>query len=125
MTYTGLPQGLWLLFAGSFRQQLQEVLAYDAPTAREITDKAHRDYQRIIRRIPPFERGDRFVVNIASAAMLAAFYRQMDPKPDIRQMTTYYEQAMMTTLTGLVVVLMMVVPEIARLFDLVKSLFHL
>jgi len=35
------------------------------------------------------------------------------------------EQAMMTTLTGLVVVLMMVVKEIARLFDLVKALFHL
>ena len=35
------------------------------------------------------------------------------------------EQAMMTTLTGLVVVLMMVVQEIARLFDLVKSLFRL
>ena len=35
------------------------------------------------------------------------------------------EQAMMTTLTGLVVVLMMVVKEIARLFDLVKNLFHL
>ena len=35
------------------------------------------------------------------------------------------EQAMMTTLTGLVVVLMMVVKEIARLFDLVKTLFHL
>lgn len=35
------------------------------------------------------------------------------------------EQAMMTTLTGLVVVLMMVVQEIARLFDLVKSLFDL
>ena len=35
------------------------------------------------------------------------------------------EQAMMTTLTGLVVVLIMVVQEIARLFDLVKALFHL
>ena len=35
------------------------------------------------------------------------------------------EQAMMTTLTGLVVVLMMVVQEIARLFDLVKNPFHL
>ena len=35
------------------------------------------------------------------------------------------EQAMMTTLIGLVVVLMMVVQEIARLFDLVKALFHL
>ena len=35
------------------------------------------------------------------------------------------EQAMMTTLTGLVVVLMMVVKEIARLFELIKSLFRL
>ncbi|NBI09678.1 stage III sporulation protein AC [Colidextribacter sp. OB.20] len=35
------------------------------------------------------------------------------------------EQAMMTTLAGLVVVLMMVVREIASLFDLVKNLFGL
>ena len=35
------------------------------------------------------------------------------------------EQAMMTTLAGLVVVLMMVVREIAALFTLVKTLFRL
>ncbi|MGE4277139.1 MAG: stage III sporulation protein AC [Lawsonibacter sp.] len=35
------------------------------------------------------------------------------------------EQAMMTTLAGLVVVLMMVVQEIANLFDMVKTLFRL
>ena len=35
------------------------------------------------------------------------------------------EQATMTTLAGLVVVLMMVVQEIARLFALVKTLFQL
>lgn len=35
------------------------------------------------------------------------------------------EQAMMTTLTGLVVVLMMVVQEIAKLFTMVKTLFNL
>lgn len=34
------------------------------------------------------------------------------------------EQATMTTLTGLVVVLMMVVQKIADLFALVKDLFH-
>jgi len=34
------------------------------------------------------------------------------------------EQATLTTLAGLVVVLMMVVREIADLFDLVKDLFH-
>jgi stage III sporulation protein AC len=34
------------------------------------------------------------------------------------------EQATMTTLAGLIVVLMMVVQKIAELFDLVKDLFH-
>ena len=34
------------------------------------------------------------------------------------------EQATMTTLAGLVVVLMIVVQRIAELFDLVKNLFH-
>ena len=34
------------------------------------------------------------------------------------------EQAMMTTLAGLVVVLMMIVKEIARLFDTVRALFN-
>ena len=35
------------------------------------------------------------------------------------------EQAMMTTFAALVVVLMMVVQEIASLFDMVKTLFRL
>mgnify|MGYP002659153916 CR=1 FL=1 len=35
------------------------------------------------------------------------------------------EQAMMTTLAGLVVVLMMLVQQISDLFDLVKSLFSI
>ena len=35
------------------------------------------------------------------------------------------EQAMMTTLAGLIVVLMMLVQQISDLFDLVKTLFYL
>lgn len=35
------------------------------------------------------------------------------------------EQATMTTLAGLVVVLVIIAKEIAQLFDLVKSLFHI
>jgi len=33
------------------------------------------------------------------------------------------EQAMMTTLAGLIVVLMMLIPEISRLFDTVRATF--
>ena len=35
------------------------------------------------------------------------------------------EQAMLTTLAGLIVVLMMVVTEISNLFDVIKSVFGL
>jgi len=35
------------------------------------------------------------------------------------------EQAMMTTLAGLVVVMMILLQKISDLFDLVKALFHL
>ena len=34
------------------------------------------------------------------------------------------EQALMTTLAGLVVVLMIMVQEISKLFELIKQLFH-
>lgn len=35
------------------------------------------------------------------------------------------EQAMMTTLAGLIVVLMMILPEISALFESIKSMFGL
>lgn len=35
------------------------------------------------------------------------------------------EQAMMTTLAGLIVVLMMIINQIAQLFDRIKTLFEL
>ena len=35
------------------------------------------------------------------------------------------EQAMMTTIAGLIVVLMMIVTEISNLFDTIKNIFNL
>lgn len=35
------------------------------------------------------------------------------------------EQAMLTTLAGVIVVLMMIIPQISELFDTVKALFDL
>ena len=36
MKYTGMPMGMWVLFAGSFQKQLTAVLGYDADTARAM-----------------------------------------------------------------------------------------
>ena len=64
MKYTGMPFGMWALFAGSFQKQLTAVLGYDAATARAITKKAKPQYRQIIRRLPEFEKADRFKMNL-------------------------------------------------------------
>ena len=64
MKYTGMPMGMWVLFAGSFQKQLTAVLGYYADTARTITKKAKPKYREIIRRLPEFEKGDRFKMNL-------------------------------------------------------------
>ena len=60
-----------------------------------------------------------FIFRIAAIGILVAVLNQ------VLSRSGRDEQAMMTTLAGLVVVLMMVVQEIANLFDLVKDLFSL
>ena len=96
MNTIGMPAGMWLLFAGSFRKQLTETLGYDAIRAREITGKAKHEYRQILRRLPTFEKGDRFRMNIVSCAMLAAFLLELPAKPSVNQAADYYREAMST-----------------------------
>lgn len=95
MRYGGMPAGMWALFAGSFRRKLTEVLGYDRAAAAEITKSAHREYRALIQRLPTFERGDRFRMNIVSCAMLCAFVLRMPRRPSVDELTGYYAGAMM------------------------------
>ena len=96
MKYAGMPSGMWMLFAGSFRKNLTSVLKYDAETAGTITGRAKKRYREIIEKLPEFEKGDRFKMNIVNCAMLAAFYLNMPEKPSVDKMTEYYRDSMMT-----------------------------
>ena len=58
------------------------------------------------------------IFKIAAIGILVAVLNQL-PVRSGRE-----EQAMMTTLAGLVVVLMIMVQEISDLFDLIKTLFN-
>ena len=60
-----------------------------------------------------------FIFRIAAVGILVAVLNQ------VLSRSGRDEQAMLTTLAGLVVVLMMVVQEISDLFSLVKDLFGL
>ena len=96
MKYTGMPMGMWVLFAGSFQKQLTAVLGYYADTARTITKKAKPKYREIIRRLPEFEKGDRFKMNLVNCAMIGAFILSMPQRPKVDRLTEYYAKAMMT-----------------------------
>ncbi len=96
MRYTGMPMGMWILFAGSFQKQLNGVYGYDSKTAEEITKKAKQRYKEIIGRLPEFEKKDRFQMNIVSCAMLSAFLLELPKRPDVEKTTEYYMRSMMT-----------------------------
>ena len=96
MKYTGMPMGMWVLFAVSFQNQLTAVLGYDAATARAITKKAKLKYRQIIRMLPEFEKADRFKMNLVNCAMIGAFILSMPQRPKVDRLTDYYAKAMMT-----------------------------
>ena len=98
MKYRGMPMGMWALFAGSFQKQLTAVLGYDAAAAREIARNAKPKYRNIIAKLPEFEKADHFRLNIVNCAMLGAFVLSMPQRPDVEQLTDYYEKAVMTKL---------------------------
>lgn len=96
MRYSGMPFGMWVLFARSFRKNLTVVYGYDPATAGEIASKARLQYKEIIGSLPEFEKGDRFKMNIVSCAMLSAFLLNLPKKPGVEETTEYYRASMMT-----------------------------
>ena len=60
-----------------------------------------------------------FIFKIAAIGIVVAVLNQL------LQRSGREEQAMMTTIAGLIVVLMMIVTEISNLFDTIQSIFNL
>ncbi len=93
----GMPLGMWLLFRKSFRKHLVSSLGFSREEAARTTAAAARKYREIIRKLPEFEKGDRFKMNIVSCAMFSAFLLSMERKPTVEQLTEYYARSMMTS----------------------------
>ena len=96
MKYIGMPMGMWSLLKRSFQKNLVTVLGFSESMAEEITNKAKPKYREIIAKLPEFETGDQFKMNLVNCAMFAAFYLHMPEKPTLEQSTEYYGKAMMT-----------------------------
>ena len=87
MRYLGMPAGMWALFERSFRDRLTDVLGYGRTAAAGISKKAHGKYRELIGKLPDFEKGDRFQMNIVSCAMLAAHVLSMPSRPGVDELS--------------------------------------
>ena len=96
MKYFGLPAGMWALFKRSFRFNLSAILGLDEEKAKAVTKAAKSKYKEIIAKLPEFEKGDSFVVNIVNCAMFSAFCLELPEKPPLEEMTVFYRESMTT-----------------------------
>ena len=99
MQYSGMPMGMWALYKRSFQRNLVSVLGFSKSHAKNIAAAAKPKYKAIIKKLPVFEKGDRFKMNIVNCALFASFLLSMKKKPDVERLTAYYAQAMMTAPT--------------------------
>lgn len=91
MKYGFLPRAIWFVFRGSFQKQLPSITQQNP---RLLMRKAKKAYRTVLHTIPEFDKGDRFLVNILSASMLAAVYLNLLKRPNLSAMTSYYHNAM-------------------------------
>ena len=96
MKYAGMPMGMWMLFHRSFTRQLTAVLGQSAESAKATEKAAKQEYRQIIARVPDFEPGDRFQMNLVNCAMLCAYVLHMPKRPTVQTLTDYYAKSMMT-----------------------------
>ena len=96
MKYAGMPMGMWMLFHRSFTRQLTAMLGQSAESAKATEKAAKQEYRRIIARVPDFEPGDRFQMNIVNCAMLCTYVLHMPKRPTVQTLTDYYAKSMMT-----------------------------
>ena len=99
MKYAGMPSAMWMLYHRSFRNHLVSDLGFPEDAADRITRQAKPRFRAIIEKLPEFEKGDRFKVNIVNCALLVAFLQCMDRRPTVGELTGFYEAAMTMTAT--------------------------
>lgn len=58
--------------------------------------KAKIKYKEIIAKLPEFEKGDRFKMNIVLCSMGSAIILSMNKRPTVEELTVYFKNSMMT-----------------------------
>ena len=91
MKYGFMPKIMWTCYKGTFKKQLTETLREENP--REVMKSAHKKYKEILAGVDEFEKGDRFIINILSCAMLSAVLLSVKNKYTQEEVRVYYRKA--------------------------------
>ena len=85
MKYGFMPKLMWAAYKGTFKKQLTETLREENPG--EVMKFAHKNADE-------FEKGDRFLINILSCAMLSSVLLSVKNKYTVEEVRAYYRNAM-------------------------------
>lgn len=92
MKYGFMPKLMWAAYKGTFKKQLTKTLGEDSSDG--VMKLAHKKYKEILADVDEFEKGDRFLKNILSCAMLSAVLLSVKNKYTEEEVRVYYRGAM-------------------------------
>lgn len=92
MKYSALPKLMWMVFKKDFKKQLTETFNESNP--KQVMKNAHLRYKEILTGVDEFKKGDRFLMNILSCAMLSSILLTVENKYDLETVRVYYRKVM-------------------------------
>lgn len=92
MKYGFIQKVMWSGYKGTFEKHLSKTLKESNPKA--VMKTAHEKYKEILAGVPEFDKGDRFVKNIVSCALLSAILLSVENKYSVEEVRAYYRNAM-------------------------------
>ena len=92
MKYGFMQKLMWTAYKRTFKKQLSEVFREENPSA--VMKSAQKKYKEILADVDEFEKGDRFLINILSCAMLSSVLLSVKNKYTLEEVRIYYRKAM-------------------------------
>jgi len=92
MKYGFIEKLMWTGYKGSFKKQLSQTLRESEPDA--VMKAAHKKYKEILSGVTEFDKGDRFLINIVSCAMLSSILLSIKKEYTVEEVRVYYRKAM-------------------------------
>lgn len=92
MKYGLIPKMMWTGYKGTFKKHLTQTLSEPDPDG--VMKSAHKKYKEILADVTEFEKGDRFIINITSCALLSAVLLSLSKKYTTEEIRLYYRNAM-------------------------------